>query len=413
MKQFSIPDLFKSELVSGVKAQRRKQDRMRQDMRPYVFDFGFIRFYLPRDFGFCYGVEQAVEIIYKALAKHPNKRIFVLSELIHNPQVNHNLRARGVDFLQSTLGEELIPLSELRAEDVVIIPAFGTDIHTEKLLQNLDIELIRYDTTCPFVKKVWKATTKLGEQEYTIIIHGKHYHEESRATFSRACLNNQPCLMIKDLAEAELLAKYIRQELPEEQFFQDFHDKHSPNFDPQKHLRRIGVINQTTMLASETLAIAQFLKENIEALYPNSNAFANTKDTLCYATNDNQSALASTLASTNLDIAFVIGGQKSSNTTNLFRFSANSGVPTYFLEAEQDILSPSQVLHFDYQSKRSQVCDIPPLFSEARNILIILGASCPDKMAELVMERILKFQLDHQTYQTELAKLKQRLLSNV
>lgn len=412
MKHFSIPNLFKSELISGVKYHRRIKDRMRKDMSPYVFDFGEICFYLPRDFGFCYGVEQAIEIIYQALEEHPDKRIFVLSELIHNPQVNHNLRARGVDFLQNTLGEELINFNELRDNDVVIIPAFGTDINTEKILQKLQVKLIRYDTTCPFVEKVWNAASKLGKQQYTIIIHGKYQHEESRATFSRACLNNQPCLIIRDMQEAKLLAKYILQELPEQQFFQDFQGKYSPNFSPKKDLARIGVINQTTMLASETIAISNFLKNTIEKISTSIESFANTQDTLCYATNNNQSALASALKIANLDLAFVIGGRKSSNTTNLFRYSEASGLPTFFIESEQNIISPSQVLHFDYRTNQENICNIPTLFTKARNILTILGASCPDKMAELVMEKILSFQISPEYYQDQLEKLKQNLLYN-
>lgn len=412
MKHFSIPNLFKSELISGVKYHRRIKDRMRKDMSPYVFDFGTICFYLPRDFGFCYGVEQAIEIIYQALEEHPDKRIFVLSELIHNPQVNHNLRARGVDFLQNTLGEELINFNELRDNDVVIIPAFGTDINTEKILQELQVKLIRYDTTCPFVEKVWNAASKLGKQQYTIIIHGKYQHEESRATFSRACLNNQPCLIIRDMQEAKLLAKYILQELPEQQFFQDFQGKYSPNFSPKKDLARIGVINQTTMLASETIAISNFLKNTIEKISTSIESFANTQDTLCYATNNNQSALASALKIANLDLAFVIGGRKSSNTTNLFRYSEASGLPTFFIESEQNIISPSQVLHFDYRTNQENICNIPTLFTKARNILTILGASCPDKMAELVMEKILSFQISPEYYQDQLEKLKQNLLYN-
>lgn len=342
MKHFSIPNLFKSELISGVKYHRRIKDRMRKDMSPYVFDFGEICFYLPRDFGFCYGVEQAIEIIYQALEEHPDKRIFVLSELIHNPQVNHNLRARGVDFLQNTLGEELINFNELRDNDVVIIPAFGTDINTEKILQKLQVKLIRYDTTCPFVEKVWNAASKLGKQQYTIIIHGKYQHEESRATFSRACLNNQPCLIIRDMQEAKLLAKYILQELPEQQFFQDFQGKYSPNFSPKKDLARIGVINQTTMLASETIAISNFLKNTIEKISTSIESFANTQDTLCYATNNNQSALASALKIANLDLAFVIGGRKSSNTTNLFRYSEASGLPTFLLNLSKTSSPPAK-----------------------------------------------------------------------
>ncbi len=273
-------------MISLLKRARRAQDRYRKDLTPSVLELNGLRFKIARHFGFCYGVEHAIEKAYRAIDENEGKRIFLLSEMIHNPHVNEDLKQRGVQFLMKTDGTPLMPLSELKPDDVVIIPAFGTTVEMLDLLQSRGIDTQTYDTTCPFVEKVWNRSSQLGEKGYTVIIHGRFKHEETRATFSHALLN-APGMVIQDMAEAAILAEYICNERPLDRFFQDFPDRCSPGFRPETDLARIGVVNQTTMLATETHAISEFLKEAIVRRYGSENLpepYADTRDTLSYAT---------------------------------------------------------------------------------------------------------------------------------
>ena len=185
-RQFDVPDFYKSPLVSKVKGARQLLDPRKKDLSPSVLDFGPVRFKLARHFGFCYGVENAIEIAYKAISEANGRRIFLLSEMIHNPHVNEDLKARGIQFLRTTSGKQLIPFSELKAEDIVIIPAFGTTLETQQLLTDIGVDVEAYNTTCPFVEKVWNRSSQIGTKNYTVVVHGKRYHEETRATVSHA-----------------------------------------------------------------------------------------------------------------------------------------------------------------------------------------------------------------------------------
>ncbi|HEX2900236.1 MAG TPA: 4-hydroxy-3-methylbut-2-enyl diphosphate reductase, partial [Bacteroidia bacterium] len=182
MKKFDIPAFYQSPIIGRVKTMRKDADPRKKDFSPTVLDFGPVRFLIARHFGFCYGVENAIEIAYKAVAENPGKRIFLLSEMIHNPDVNRDLQARGITFIMDTGGQQLIPWESLTPEDVVIIPAFGTTLEIEGILKGIGIAIETYDTTCPFVQKVWKRAKELGTQSHTIVVHGKHKHEETRAT---------------------------------------------------------------------------------------------------------------------------------------------------------------------------------------------------------------------------------------
>ena len=186
MKSFNIPDFYKSPVISRVKELRKLNDPRKKDFTPTLLDFGPVRFYIARHFGFCYGVENAIEISYKAIEENTGKRVFLLSQMIHNPEVNNDLLNRGARFLMDTAGNNVIPFSDLKKEDIVIIPAFGTTLKIEQQLNEIGIDVRKYDTTCPFVERVWKKSEKLGDDKYTIIIHGKYNHEETRATFSRS-----------------------------------------------------------------------------------------------------------------------------------------------------------------------------------------------------------------------------------
>ena len=282
---------------------------MKKDFSPTLLDFGPLQIYMARHFGFCYGVENAIEIAFRTIEENPGKRIFLLSEMIHNPQVNDDLQERGVRFLQDTSGNQIVPFEELNSDDIAIIPAFGTTLEIEKKLQEVGIPTAKYNTTCPFVEKVWNRSEQIDSSDYTVVIHGKPKHEETRATFSHAS-SYTASVVIKDMEEAKRLAKYIKGEVDAKDFYTEFKGRYSNGFDASSHLQRIGVVNQTTQLASETQAIADYLKNTmIERYGVDENnieeRFADTRDTLCYATNDNQSAVIQML-NTPADLAIVV-----------------------------------------------------------------------------------------------------------
>ena len=251
MKTFDVPSFYRSPIISRVKAKRKIQDPRKQDFSPSVLHFNKVSFHFARHFGFCYGVENAIEIAYKAVKENPEKRIYLLSQMIHNPAVNDDLTKLGIAFLQDTDGNQLISFESLKPEDIVIIPAFGTTLEIEKKLNDLRINIQQYNTTCPFVEKVWNRSGKLGDLGHTVIIHGKASHEETRATFSQSA-NKAPTLIIKDIEEAVYLGKIISGDIEQANFYSFFEGKYTSDFNPELDLRRIGVVNQTTMLASET-----------------------------------------------------------------------------------------------------------------------------------------------------------------
>ena len=238
---------------------RKAKDPRKQDFTPTVLDFGPVQFYIARHFGFCYGVENAIEISYRALSENPGKKIYLLSQMIHNPAVNDDLQGHGIQFIMDTYGKQLIPWDEITSDDVVITPAFGTTVEIENLLKEKGIQPEKYNTTCPFVEKVWKRSAKLGEDDFTVVIHGKQKHEETRATFSHS-YQNAPSVVIKDMNEAQILGEIILGKRPMNEFETLFRERASDGFDPTIHFDRVGVVNQTTMLATETQAIADHLK---------------------------------------------------------------------------------------------------------------------------------------------------------
>ena len=389
MKKFDVPSFYRSPIISRVKAKRKIQDPRKQDFSPSVLHFNKVTFHLARHFGFCYGVENAIEIAYKAIKENPEKRIYLLSQMIHNPAVNDDLTKIGITFLQDTDGKQLISFESLKAEDIVIIPAFGTTLDIEDRLKIIGCDIQAYNTTCPFVEKVWNRSGKLGSQGHTIIIHGKADHEETRATFSRSAAIS-PSLVIKDMEEAVYLGKIISGDIDQANFYPYFEGKYTANFNPELDLVRIGVVNQTTMLATETESITAYLRsvliekfgaENIK------NHMADTRDTLCYATNDNQTSTLS-LMDNEYDLAIVIGGYNSSNTTHLVEI-LESKFPTYFIKDESEIISKNEIHSFNIHQKfveqrPSFLPDLPHI-----NIALTSGASCPDSLMDEVIQRIL------------------------
>ena len=389
MKKFEIPTFYRSPIISKVKAERKVQDPRKKDFTPTLLRFGKIEFLIARHFGFCYGVENAIEIAYKAVHNNPGKRIFLLSQMIHNPGVNEDLQSYGIKFIQDTNGKQLIPWEALSSEDIVIIPAFGTTLEIEQILTEIGVDVKAYNTTCPFVEKVWNRSETLGQNNHTIIIHGKHDHEETRATFSHSNLN-APTLVIKNLAEAKKVSAFILGELSEEDFISYFSEKYSDGFNPSIDLRKIGVVNQTTMLASETQEITEFLRETMITKYGEEaikNHIADTRDTLCYATNDNQSATLGLLEEV-ADLAIVVGGYNSSNTTHLVDLLEDK-FTTYFILSEKSISNKKQITSFNIHTKQEE--QLSSFLPEQDKIRIILtsGASCPDAVVDAVIVKIL------------------------
>ncbi|MBI3134698.1 MAG: 4-hydroxy-3-methylbut-2-enyl diphosphate reductase [Bacteroidetes bacterium] len=390
MKTFEIPSYYRSPIISRVKAFRSAGDKLKKDFTPTVLNFGPVQIVLARHFGFCYGVENAIEISYKAIQENPGRQIYLLSQMIHNPEVNEDLVRRGVFFLQDTKGNQLISWDLLKPDDVVIIPAFGTTLEIESDLKSRGIQLEKYDTTCPFVQRVWKKSEKLGQDEFTVIIHGKDKHEETRATFSHT---NEfaKAVVIRDIAEARILGEVILGTKSKADFETVFEGRFSAGFDATKDLEKIGVVNQTTMLASETQEITDYLNLVINQKYGIGNAgahFANTRDTLCYATNDNQSATLKLLEE-KADLAIVVGGYNSSNTSHLVEL-CETKFPTYFIKDETEIISSSEIHHFDlHQRTVSETRNYLPA-GHAR-IILTSGASCPDATVDRVIQKLLTY----------------------
>ncbi len=374
-----------------MKEARKILDPRKRDFTPSELDFGPVKFLIARHFGFCYGVENAIEISYKALEENPGKRVFLLSQMIHNQEVNRDLQNRGIQFIMDTDGTQFIPWDDLRPDDIVIIPAFGTTLEIEKLLTDKGIELQLYNTTCPFVEKVWKRSDKLGQDRYTILIHGKHNHEETRATFSHS-MKSGPSVILRDINEAGILGKIIKGELPAVQFYKIFEGRYSQGFDVEKDLEKVGVVNQTTMLATETQSIADHFKQVMIEKYGEGNFrdhFADTRDTLCYATNDNQDATYGLLEQ-EADLAIVVGGYNSSNTSHIVELCERK-FPTYFINSPDEIKSANEIHHFDYPNKEKLVTrNFLPNRNPLR-IVLTSGASCPDTLVDAVLLKINSF----------------------
>lgn len=393
MKKFNVPINYRSPLISAIKNKRKQEDKLKKDFTPTLLNFGNLHIYLARHFGFCYGVENAIEISFKTVEENPCKKIYLLSEMIHNPLVNSDLKKRGVQFLMDTKGNMVIPFSSLNPGDIVIVPAFGTTLQIEKELKDTGIEIEKYDTTCPFVEKVWNRAEAIAKNKYSILIHGKPQHEETRATFSHSAAHS-PTVVVTDMKETVELAKFIKGEKPAEDFYIEFAGKFSEGFNVEKDLQRIGVVNQTTMLASDTQAIADYLK-NVMIKKHNltedtvAERFADTRDTLCYATYENQSAVYG-LLQTKANLAIVVGGYNSSNTTHLVELCEEK-FPTYFVRSDDDIISSKEIQHYNLH-KKEEVTTISFL-PEKKPVKILLtsGASCPDAVAESVIRKLASF----------------------
>jgi len=401
--------LYQSRLCAAIKALARQHERTAAP--PVTLDFGAVRYVIPSHFGFCLGVKNAIERAYETLAENPGRRVFMLSELIHNPFVNEDLLRRGLRYLQTdkgtpyttdgraatgATGEQLL-WDTLTPDDIVIIPAFGATDEDKRRLVRKGIAVFHYDATCMLVEKVWKAARAYGREGYTIVIHGKHEHEETKATFSNT-RRYAHAVIVRNLEEARQLGEIIASDGPRVQarFQELFAGRHTPGFDVARHLDRVAVVNQTTLLMNETLAIIEHLRSVYRARFGDDQRVGGSsrRDTLCYATQVNQDALSRALAEP-LDVAFVIGGKNSSNTYQLFRLCEQAlGEKAYFIQSEIGILSRDAVHHYVYVGGSHGHVEARPLWpgdTAPKRVLITGGASCPDGIIQQVITRINSF----------------------
>ncbi|WP_414663097.1 4-hydroxy-3-methylbut-2-enyl diphosphate reductase [Horticoccus sp. 23ND18S-11] len=401
--------LYQSQLCTAIKALARTHERTAA--APVTLDFGAVSYVIPSHFGFCLGVKNAIERAYETLAENPGRRVFMLSELIHNPFVNEDLLRRGLRYLQTDKGtpytvdgrastgaaSEQLLWDTLTPEDIVIIPAFGATDEDKRQLVRKGIAVFHYDATCMLVEKVWKAARSYGREGYTVVIHGKHEHEETKATFSNT-RRYAHAVIVRNLEEAEQLGGIIASDDPavRARFHTLFAGRYTPGFDVAQHLERIAVVNQTTLLMNETLAIIEHLREVYRRKFndPQRVGGSSRRDTLCYATQVNQDALSRALAEP-LDAAFVIGGRNSSNTYQLFRLCEQTlGDKAFFIQSEANITARDAVDHYVYvggshghHERRALKLDE----TRPRRVLITGGASCPDGIIQQVITRINSF----------------------
>ena len=316
--------------------------------------------------------------------------------MIHNQVVNQDLESKGIRFIMDTKGNQFIDWSELTPDDVVIIPAFGTTLEIERKLQALNIQTEKYNTTCPFVEKVWNRAEKLGNQMFTIIIHGKPDHEETRATFSHSRPNGAS-IIIRDIEEAKKLGRIILGEIPAVGFYELFKSRYSDDFNVEKDLQKVGVVNQTTMLASDTKEISGYFRQVMITKYGAENYkdhFSDTRDTLCYATNDNQDSTFELLKQ-DADFAIVVGGYNSSNTSHLVEL-LETKFPTYFINTSDDLISEKEISHFNIHANNKEVTKNYIPVKEQTRIIITSGASCPDILLDQVLLKLTTYFPRHQ-----------------
>jgi len=404
-KEFEIPVMYKSPIIRKVKEANQITDPRKKDLSPTELDFGSVKFLIPRHFGFCYGVENAIDIAYRAVEDNPDKNIYLLSEMIHNPTVNEDLQEKGVKFLFETDGSVRIPFDTLTADDIVIVPAFGTTLEIQEQLQEKGIDPYQYNTTCPFVEKVWRRGNQLGKKGYSLVVHGKHEHEETRATFSHSA-DHSPVVVVLNPEEARVLADIMTEKRPLDDFDTYFGHKSTDGFNPFKDLEYFGVINQTTMLATETQEVMDILKEAAKERFGEENVlnhFADTSDTLCYATNENQSATYA-LADAKPDLAIVVGGYNSSNTMHLVEILEHH-CPTFHVRDAGEFDSSEQIRHFNQWEKEIQITENwLPSNPQPLRIALTSGASCPDILVDEVLLKILSFYPDAKDLQKVISR---------
>ena len=393
MKKFNVPEYYSSSIIENIRRIRDKHDPRKKDISPSILCVGKISIYIGRHFGFCYGVKNAIEICYNTLKQHPNKKIYLLSQMIHNQVVNEDLIENGISFIMDTQGNQLIPWHEVNNNDIVIIPAFGVSLEILNILQRKGINTEKFNTTCPFVSKVWNRSEKIANDGHTVIIYGAAYHEETKSTFSRA-KKHGPAIIVENMKDVDFLCKIIKKESTNSSFEDFFHNKTSKNFNPARDLIKIGVVNQTTMLASDTKKIINKFTATLQEIYGETvtkNHIANTRDTLCYATNENQESTIS-LLNNKVDFSIIVGGYNSSNTTHLAELTSQT-TPTYFINSADKISTQNIITYFDIKTKK-EIKKYNFLPEKKCKIILTSGASCPDIILEKIIQKLIKMSKD-------------------
>ena len=390
-----VPNHYAGPIIQKVKDFRLANGK--RSLSPTLLEICQLQVLIPRHFGFCFGVERAIHMAFSTLEKNPEHRTFLVSEIIHNPLVNNELKERGIEFIYDAEGRRQVSADELSDDDIALIPAFGTTLQIEDSLKQSGIDTSTkeyresYDTTCPFVSKVWKRGEELGREGYTIIIHGKYKHEETQATHSHT-KEHTKTLVVLDEAEAKKVAAYITGEMALADFERQFVGMASEHFDPERDLKRVAVVNQTTMLADETKQVTETLREAMRQRYGEENLdyhCADTNDTLCYATNQNQNATRALLRSS-ADLALIVGGYNSSNTAHLVEICSEI-MPSFLIANSDEILSQHGIRHFDIHAKQmAESQDWLPGELPVR-LIITSGASCPDILMNQVLQKVAGF----------------------
>lgn len=367
-----LAESYHSPLVDDIKA------------RDYRYESGRLTVHLAREFGFCYGVDRAVDYAYQARRRFPDRRVFLTGEIIHNPHVNNELRSQGIRFLSDAAEAD----TRVGPDDVVILPAFGVTIEELKRYDGSNCTLV--DTTCGSVLNVWKNVKRYALDGLTSVIHGKYWHEETQATASQAvAVNGGHYLVVLDEAQAAEVCHYIRHGGDRDAFLAHFGNAVSPGFDPDLHLQRIGCANQTTMLSSESLHVGNMFREAIRDRYGDEQLAGRFRafDTICSATQDRQDAVIRLLDEHRLDLMLVIGGYNSSNTCNLARICAGR-VSTYHVASPEGLLSAREIQHRDVATRTEQV-SFGWLPDEGPVVVgITSGASTPDNLVEQAIRRL-------------------------
>lgn len=370
--QAQVLSHYRSDLIERIRANG------------HILSAGGMTIKLAKEFGFCYGVERAIDLAYAARKAYPDRRIFLLGEIIHNPEVNDQIRRMGIETIGGRPSDEEI--ERLTPEDLVIIPAFGTEVSTRKKLESKGCLFV--DTTCGDVMSVWKRVRQYSRESVTSIIHGKAWHEETMATSSQARASGTGhYLVVFTLAETDYVCNYIINGGNKVEFLAKFKGAYSEGFDPDLHLGAVGVANQTTMLRGETEDVQRRLKAAMIQKYGETDLDRHFRffDTICGATQDRQDALQKLLR-TRLDLLLVIGGYNSSNTSHLAEMG-EAQLPTYFIKNAAKMESDSLIRHYD-QHQHEEVVTRGWLPQGDLTIGITAGASCPNNLIEDAIQRL-------------------------
>jgi len=369
-----LAENYHSELVDRIKAEN------------FLYRSGRLTVHLAREFGFCYGVDRAVDYAYQTRKRFPDRAVYLTGEIIHNPHVNEKLRGMGIGFLSDAADS----LEGLGADDVVILPAFGVTMDMLQRLTRRGCTLI--DTTCGSVLNVWKNVRRYAEGGYTSVIHGKVWHEETQATASQAVEFGGAFLVLFDQQETAIACEFIRRGGDPEAFLARFEHAVSPGFDPRRHLSRVGLANQTTMLMSESLEVQNMLRAAMSDRYGEEalNAHMQAFDTICSATQDRQDAIVALLRDEPVDLVLVIGGYNSSNTCNLARICVKSR-PTFHIADLDCLLSREEIRHRPVGRKAEVTTRdwLPP--SGPLSIGLTSGASTPDNLVGAAIRQLEAF----------------------